>query len=1144
MKLFGYSGRNGNNWFSSAEYGPQEIASIKDPNGGTTIGMPTAIPSPFAHIDLVKTAFLNITNTKNLVAQNNSNNGVTSVIASKDDEKLVSHVLDLAEILFNYNSLKNNLSIVMWNMQAELNKLKSSQNAGHRKLADVLELHFIQDSSIYNFDLLTDFFIIKYNHQIIGCTSPSTLFFVTANDTVLKNAQIRLGGNHVTFNHAYNPLYNRDPNFQKYLYALFESSFTLRTRMQGFYNYLQKNLSIVQQKDIGLYNDIKNINDNTFTQNYVPLTTGLAGQFVNVLGINLGTITNQTLINQISNSDFLIKSSKNNGGNIPLVLQNNFNLNWRYVTDAWNHQTQVPYFDSNSNLNNRQLPGISFQYPYLTVSDFLEPCLIRMVYPINDSKYFDGNLTINSNGDKSKGFLLPLKKMFFDFFDTDDLISTGTNKPQLEMTTGVQNSVKVTLKIPVKREGGYITFERVYKDYKDQIINADDSSRDGIIVEHQIGVSIYPFVKMNNSPIQPFYRIQLIDHDIFGTQQNANHNLYFFTNKTPVNIAQRKIRRVKNTTSGGSHYYILDNEFDFIQLKEVNGQGASGMIVPKWNLQQAGNNVFKFAVDFGTTNTHVEYKVNNEPEKPFDITKDDMQIATLFHPEKSDKNFGKSGALDLRNLIEYEFIPSLFGFEHRFPHRTVLAHNNSLNIDSETYTLADFNIPFVYEKRPNKDNVSSDLKWAKSEVANDKRIRAYFEQLIMMIRNKVLLNGGDLKKTEMVWFYPSSMKGGRKDLMGYTWKEFFNKYINENYTPTGIVESLAPFYYFSTTGLLTGGAYTPAVTIDIGGGTTDVVVFKNNQPIKLTSFKFAANSIFGDGFNEAAASNNGLIRRYVPLFEKLLRENNYSELLNTLKSIEAKQKSSDINTFLFSLENNTTINDKNSFSYNKVLRNDEDVKIVFLYFFSAIIYHIAELMEYHAIEMPNNIVFSGTGSKILTIISPNDQKLSQISQLIFEKVYQKSLTGGLKIIREEQIPKEVTCKGALKFGIANLMEDVSEIRTAFLNLGDNKLLYSSINDEIKNQLVNQIKGFNRVFIEISNQLNFVDNFNVSEGAFSIFKEELENELFDHLVNGLAYNKKLDGVISDEKEIEETLFFLPIIQKINQLFIKIHPIDQS
>ena len=40
----------------------------------------------------------------------------------------------------------------------------------------------------------------------------------------------------------------------------------------------------------------------------------------------------------------------------------------------------------------RWLPGVNLQYPYLTVSDFLEPYLIRLVYPINKEKFFDGNL--------------------------------------------------------------------------------------------------------------------------------------------------------------------------------------------------------------------------------------------------------------------------------------------------------------------------------------------------------------------------------------------------------------------------------------------------------------------------------------------------------------------------------------------------------------------------------------------------------------------------------------------------------------------------------------------------------------------------------------------------------------------------------
>ncbi|MBL7837484.1 MAG: hypothetical protein JNM67_08210, partial [Bacteroidetes bacterium] len=209
-KIFGYTQRGGQHWFNSDAYSDKEIEAIKDPEGGSEISLPTAIPSPFARIDLVKTAFRNIAKSPNLKAYTKDGN----VVSGKDDEKLVSDALDLAEMLFNIDSIKDKIKIIVWDKDSEIEKLKSSSYNGHRQLAETLELYLDQDKESYNFDLLNRLYLVEYNHKIIGCTSPATLFFATAND--LSHAQIKLTKNDVTFDDEYTPLYERDSEFQKY----------------------------------------------------------------------------------------------------------------------------------------------------------------------------------------------------------------------------------------------------------------------------------------------------------------------------------------------------------------------------------------------------------------------------------------------------------------------------------------------------------------------------------------------------------------------------------------------------------------------------------------------------------------------------------------------------------------------------------------------------------------------------------------------------------------------------------------------------------------------------------------------------------------------------------------------------------------
>ena len=1133
-KIFGYTKKGGQHWFSSDAYSDKEIEAIKDPEGGSEISLPTAIPSPFARIDLVKTAFRNIAKSPNLKAYTKDGN----VVSGKDDEKLVSDALDLAEMLFNIDSIKDKIKIIVWDKEAEIEKLKNSSNKGHRQLAETLELYLYQDKEAYNFDLLKRLYLIEYNHKIIGCTSPSTLFFATAND--LSHAQIKLTKNDVTFDDEYTPLYERDSEFQKYFYLLFKANPTLSQRLTVVNEYLEKNLKILDTENHKLYDEIKNLNAASFATNYSELDTGTTGDNVEVIGVALRKRKKEDIVNSIQSSDFIIQSSKYRGELKPLVLQNNLNKPFRYANDNWDNTIKIPFTNSETVLEKRRLPSVNIQYPYLTVSDFLEPYLIRLVYPINKDKFFDGNVNVEV-GDDSKGFILPLKKQFFDYFNSDDLVSSLPNKPKIEMVQGAAGSVKVILRIPVAKQGEFISFERIYYQSSDK---PNEEQNKGVIVEHQFGVTLFPFIKTNKPNIEAYYRVQLVDRDVTGILKNTDYDLKFFSNTEhdAVDVRAKKTRSSKKpdaVETATSQYYVLNNEFDFIQIKNVVASGASGIIIPKWQPYSQGNEVFSFAVDFGTTNTHIEYKIGNGSPKPFDITADDVQIATLFHPTKTTEDFGGTGAIAIRELIEHEFVPQHLGngSEYKFPHRTVIAESHSLNVETETFTLADFNIPFIYERKPEKDKIQSNLKWAKKEKGNEKRVRAYFEKIIMLLRNKVLFNRGNLSQTKLVWFYPSSMKPARKSQLESTWNELFNLYFNPTQQAVGITESLAPFYYFKGTNKLQGGSFKPVVSIDIGGGTTDVVVFKQNKPLLMTSFKFAANAIFGDGFSEyGAASSNGLISKYFPYYENLLATNKLYDLSKVLSSIKDKNKTEDINAFFFSIENNPKIKDKKLFSYNSLLANDEDLKIIFIYFYSAIIFHIADLMKKKQIELPKHIVFSGTGSKVLNVITTDLKILSKLSKTIFENVYgSKFDSDGLSIETEKEMPKEVTCKGGLMLNAEDLAIDIRTIKATHTCLNDvDKLTYDQLDETAKAKIANYVSEFNNFFFNLNAQYSFSDYFNVTTKSLEIFKDELSKHLRDYLEEGLEYNKKLDEIATDDKEIEETLFFYPIIGAINNL----------
>ncbi|MBB5635296.1 hypothetical protein HDE68_001181 [Pedobacter cryoconitis] len=1147
-KVLGYTNNGGEDWFVSSNYGNIEIQGISDPEGGHTLDAPTSIPSPFARMDLVRKAFENIVSDPSLSFSQQGN----KILVSKEDERLVSQCFDLAEILFFYNNYKDSIEIIEWEKSTQLNKLKSSAEPGHKMLGEALELYLQQDEATFNFNRMKNIYIIKYNHQVIGGTSPLTLFFPTANDISGFGLKSNKGK---TFFKDVVPLYERDDDFQKYIYLLFDIDEKkgsdgpeinlLASNMKELVAYLDKNLKFLKViNKNALYDDLNRLNKSDLNNNYIDLNSNNASHTVEVLGVPLKTIDPEVVINSIKKSDFVIFSSKTTNEKKPLVLAQGANNSLMYVNSIWDSNTRVPYFNPETNLDLRKLPGHDIIYPYLTVSDFLEPGIIRLVYPINNEKYFNGNLVLK-NPESTKGYLLPLKPLFFEYFDVEELVNGGMGKPVISIQeTSIASAVRVLLKIPINNGRAYITFERTYHNDK----NVDLATNKGIINEHQFGVTLFPFIKYEDSTT-PFYKIQLIDRDVTGDFIDAEYNLKFYSNtsKTALNVDNECLRSKKQkgeVTKITSKSFSVNSTFDYIQ---VDNKFSKGIIIPKWYPFSNAGDSFTFAVDFGTTNSHIEFSKNNSAPRPFEITEAEIQAVPLFS-NKTDHNFSGSAAIDIRTAIIKEFIPDTIGKNtpYSFPHRTAISQSKTHAPSNGGIVLNEFNIPFIFEKTiDNNNNFFTNLKWNSKEPNNESRVTAFIEQILFMIRNKVIISGGNLETTKIIWTYPTSMSPARKSHFKSTWDKLFKKYINTHDEPVDVSESVAPYYYFLGNSMLEGLGNGVSVLMDIGGGTSDVVVYESNIPKLLSSYKFAGNTIFGDGYKDFGdIQNNQLVNRYKEDYTDLLNEHN-KNLSSIANDIYSRQKSSDYNALLFSLSGNYEIKQKELFDYNKKLSSDQDLKIIFLYFYSAKIYHMAQLMKVNQVELPMNIIFSGNGSKIISIITSDKNLISDLTKNIFSKVYGITSypSSGLKINLEKEFPKEVTCKGALmyqKLGKQNInVADLKRTLTCVEDIGIFKLTNGQIDDTVQDKVVAQVKDFNKLFIELNNSLNFEDYFDISQASFAKFKEIADLHLKAFLKAGIAFNNRMDGVSTEaDVPISETLFFYPIVETIQQLINEI------
>jgi hypothetical protein len=257
----------------------------------------------------------------------------------------------------------------------------------------------------------------------------------------------------------------------------------------------------------------------------------------------------------------------------------------------------------------------------------------------------------------------------------------------------------------------------------------------------------------------------------------------------------------------------------------------------------------------------------------------------------------------------------------------------------------------------------------------------------------------------------------------------------------------------------------------------------------------------------------------------------------------------DLINFLFSLNNNKNIKDKQLIlDFSGMLKKDSDFKIIFLLFYSSIVYHIAEMMKIKGMDAPRNILFSGTGSKTLQILD-SDRNLGSLTKLfeaIFNEVYESN-DSNIKL-KANASPKEITCKGGfyidknlninshkelIEFNIGNINDKKIQKRA---QVDDSVMTYNNINKEFINGVMENLDSFYNLFLKLSKSMDFIDEFGISKTSLKVFDKNKSKDLEDFIMAGLDAAKKDSN---DDEALSETLFFYPLIGKLNELASEIN-----
>ncbi|MCA0447293.1 MAG: hypothetical protein LCH54_13800 [Bacteroidetes bacterium] len=1112
-------------WMASDRIVPASLKDVEDKTNILSSSVGTSIPTPMARMYLFKTAF-------EIVA--------AQVREGKPADKsiyngLVSEVLDLLELLYKSGADASKFRYQKWvfdNTQGEDEQIRKffGKDHGHILLAESFKQACFFDARhpeeanqpFKNKIEITFIYYKEANKEILmGGTSPFTFVFTTPNfKRKLREKSFKplvgLVSNDILFDSNYTPLQDRDPSFIKYVESL-SGSEGISKSFEGFQEYVTNSKKRFENKFSGKSSTLKVIHfDDT------PLSVS------NISLKHLSAVDYQDTIHETSDFKIVLPEDthyKFEKSRNPLFLIDKMSYDGQYSSpnSHWNANTRVSenvYVETGLNeIMERDLPGLDgFKYPFLAPFDFFERCLLKLPgYVLNDDRF----VSLIQN----QPFLLPLKPIFFHFFPigkVKDYVSIEVKEDQITII------LKIPVFGPTKGLRNFIC-KKIYD-------ATNTITYFGIL-------GIYPFTKapkneknllfINKYTVASYEKTnepEKMDSLRFLKQDDFENPL----STTPVTRATYTDINTKTT------YYQVNSSFDIIQLNfKKDNSACGGLILPKFKEVQTGTNEFIYAIDFGTSNTHVEYAqfVNGAitETQPFTITGKDgdnsldfMQMFLLNKPKEVILNDGADHYLDYERSMGFkidtarkatlrEFIPFQIGPQKsasvKFPFRTATCESNAfISNQANNRLFLDANIGFHIDDDTLIDNIlyKTNLKWLmESSIAdpiNKNRISLFFRQLILMIRTKVLLENGDLGKLKLALSFPLSMGESLEGTLKKLFKEQMKDLLNGNEELKEVTESVAPYYQLKFLDInIQNDSF---CNIDIGGGTTDIILIDKNpeNPNKLTgycsSFRFAGKQLWGSGSNEFALMENGFVYYYTS-FIKRIDENLFNEIQKVLNG--KTNRTEDVVGFLFS---------KKEYKFSEIFSENPELKVVLLIHYSAILYYITRFAKQNKVKLPRTISFSGKGSEYLNLLFPSDNDLKGFTQKILGIFSNETIRNDFEINRSKE-PKVITAKGAVHFASENV------------KVVDNEWAIESSAPHAKEKVLDPIKD---TFIGSESDSPTAKNLNYGalNSNSALFSEILKTEV--NFLTLLFGNPELCAIINKRLQLQDfsayKSFFIP------------------
>lgn len=1043
----------------------------------------SSIPSIFGRMIFFQTAL------------KNANIGGNQHTTPSVYDKTVSHWLDLLEGIF---SRPHNYKFIRWD-RAEQIKLLSSTT--HKVLHDAFENQFDK----YFGNRLKELFIIKdKDGKLIGCTSPYTLVFTSPaysrNSTapirpfLSRDEKFRLFLYSVMTALGYNINIPTQVSTQVttpmgLIYTLVPNpAYQL---IESLCKFLERNLNL---EDIKIQTKVTaaQINDiPTLLQKYDPVTYDEVGNMP-VSIVNLDSVdvsaggTKMNIAGDIAlltrkagaiESDFFIDGDRTgittDTSKLPLILPNqdltgaaNPYAGMLYIdSNFWNHHMLMHpevYSIENTDEASIELPNSAgIKHNWLSAKSFFEDRLIRLPYKM-DSSHFKSVINIGS-----VSYLIPLRPKAFKYLKESTVLNgrPGQGEGFKFSYNEETRCLECSLDIPVRNnDGTRKSFVRLVRTYNiDSKKTGADVLNPSGLKDFPVSVGISPFMKLNESNDNR-YDVMLHhgplcipDHNPYKSTVDKI-SLQFFNDAAnpfePVEPNREYATAIDENEVRQTLYKLRGRDFNMVRVvcdMADKTDPVAGLVILNWDTPSTGDQKNFYAIDFGTTNTHIAYL---KDKKAFSFNSEELkqQAVYLAHKENITEKaifLQTHTEMDFENacnriygdqanatLLEQSrrFFPNFELEQFKFPIRSAAYVSGTTG--NEIFN--GFSVGFNYSHEEENKFISkylTELKWdiEQNKPGAEEKAKLFFVELLLMVRNHWLHTPGiDLESLpHIVITTPLAMKANNIfTIWAAAYAEVFG--VGETLASTEYLhemsESLAPAYVLISNGKFTVNGL---LNIDIGGGTTDLQYYRKENGKTIAFYNseiFAADDLWGCGHEnvkEDEVASNITDNVFTRFADQVMPGNSIT--IGTSKIDYSALKGGGLNGK--ELIGRLLRDSNNSFalklhSHPKLGRNTPALKVIFLHY-SAIMYHVAKwvMSDPHMAKVfPKVINFTGFGSKYINILfGDNTEGRSNLTEftrklLIAYGVPEKDADVEISF---SDNPKNITAEGAAIYAKAS-----------------------------------------------------------------------------------------------------------------------------